>query len=168
MARPTGRRWRGAELAAATAPSTTTTAGSGEATATAGTEPADSTVVATTPLGAEEFFGMNVANPNLTNPVFRQAIVKAIDRAALVTLAPPGLKPSSTVVPPGVPGAVDDPCGAACAFDAAAAKALVAQAFPGGGVPAVEVDTDDDPADVKLAGSVQASLVAVGSRPTSW
>ena len=49
-----------------------------------------------------------------------------------------------------------------CAYDPDAAKALVAQAFPGGGVPTVEVDTDDDPTDVALANAVQASLVAIG------
>lgn len=151
--------------AAASASSTSTSTATTDSPGTTGpdgTAPADSTVVKTAPLGAEEFFGMNVANPVLTNPVFRQAIVKGIDRAKLVTLGPAGLRPSSAVVPPGVPGAVDDPCGSPCAYDPAAAKALVAQAFPGGGVPTVDVDTDDDPADVALANAVQASLVAIG------
>ena len=85
------------------------TGSTGPDTTTAG----DGTVVKTGPLGAEEFFGMNVTNPVLTNPVFRQAIVKGIDRTKLVALAPPGLRASSAVVPPGVPGAVADPCGVA-------------------------------------------------------
>jgi ABC-type transport system substrate-binding protein len=74
----------------------------------------------------------------------------------------PGLVPSTGVVPPGVPGAVDDPCGTTCTFDQAAAKALLAQAFPSGQVPTVEIDTDDDPADVAVAQVVQVDLAAVG------
>ena len=154
----------GAQAAAAT---TTTTAaatsestGSTESTGTAPGQPG--TVVVDGPLGAEEFFGLNVANPVLTNPVFRKAIVKAIDRSTLVGATTPGLRVSAAVVPPGVPGASADPCGEPCAYDPAASKALVAQAFPNGGVTTVEVDTDDDPANVALAGKVQSSLAAVG------
>jgi len=151
-----------AAASASTSTTTSTSTGSPDSTGPASTAAGDATVVKTTPLGAEEFFGMNVTNPVLTNPVFRQAIVKGIDRAKLVAVAPTGLRAGSAIVPPGVPGAVEDPCGDACRYDPEAAKALVAQAFPGGGVPTVEVDTDDVPADVALATAVQASLVAIG------
>jgi oligopeptide transport system substrate-binding protein len=158
----------GPQAVAATSPSTTSTAAnaasdstdsSGVTETTAGPS---ATVVESGPLGAEEFFGLNVANPVLTNPVFRKAIVKAIDRSKLIGPTTPGLRPTAAVVPPGVPGASENPCGDSCAYDPVAAKALVAQAFPAGSVPTVEVDTDDDPADVALAGAVQASLAAVG------
>jgi len=146
----------------ATLTSTPNSTASPESTGPAVTAAGEHTVVKTAPLGAEEFFGMNVTNPVLTNPVFRQAIVKGIDRAKLVAVAPAGLRASPAIVPPGVPGAVEDPCGDPCRYDPEAAKALVAQAFPGGGVPTVEVDTDDLAPDVALANAVQASLVAIG------
>ena len=113
-------------------------------------------------LGAEEFFGMNVASPTFANPLFRQAIVKAVDRTAVVTNAIPGLVPSSRVIPIGVPGSSDDPCGPTCSYDQAASRALLAQAFPNGVIPVVEIDTDDDPGSMKLASLMQLSLAAVG------
>lgn len=162
----TGAAARGAASPSTTASTSTATIGAGgssaDATGPLATAPVDATVVQSESLGAEEFFGLNTTNPNLTNPVFRQAIVKSIDRAKLVPLGPAGLRATPSVVPPGVPGALDDACGDPCRYDPDAAKALVAQAFPGGGVPTIEVDTDDDPTDVALAGAVQASLVAVG------
>jgi ABC-type transport system substrate-binding protein len=113
-------------------------------------------------LGAEEFFGMNVASPTFANPLFRQAIVKAVDRTAVVTNAIAGLVPSSRVIPIGVPGSSEDPCGPTCSYDQAASRALLAQAFPNGVIPTVEIDTDDDPGSMKLASLMQLSLAAVG------
>ncbi len=45
------------------------------------------------PLGAEEFFGINVASPTFANPLFRKAIVKSIDINPIVTATIPGLAP---------------------------------------------------------------------------
>ncbi|MGZ4707202.1 MAG: ABC transporter substrate-binding protein [Acidimicrobiales bacterium] len=114
------------------------------------------------PLGAEEFFGMNVASPTFANPQFRQAIVKAVNRDTVVTATIPGLGPSPRVIPTGVPGSSTDPCGDACKYDPDAAKALLAQAFPDGVIPTVEIDTDDDPGSIKLASVVQLGLASVG------
>ena len=36
------------------------------------------------PLGAEQFFGMNLASPTFANPLFRRAIIMAIDRNSVV------------------------------------------------------------------------------------
>ncbi len=118
--------------------------------------------VVRSPLGAEEFFGMNLASPTFANPALRQAIVKSIDPKSIVNQALPGLEVSAGVVPNGVPGAVADPCGATCTFDPAAAKALLAQAYPTGGIPQVEIDTDNDPADITLANTVAFQLGTVG------
>ncbi len=114
------------------------------------------------PLGAEEFFGINLASPTFANPLFRRAIIVAVNRDAVVSGILPGLTPSAGVVPAGVPGAVADPCGANCAYSIAVAKALVAQAFPNGQVPIVEIDTDDDPGDVALANTVGFELAQAG------
>ncbi len=114
------------------------------------------------PLGAEEFFGINLASPTFANPLFRRAIIVAVDRHAVVSGVLPGLVPSAGVVPAGVPGTVADPCGPNCAYSVAVSKALVAQAYPNGGVPLVEIDTDDDPADVSLANTVGYELAQAG------
>lgn len=115
------------------------------------------------PFAADLFFGINTANPALADPRFRQAIVKAVDRDAVVKAALPGRLALSTVVPAGVPGAIGAAgCGDPCKYDPAAAKALLAQAFPDGKVPGVAIEIPQDPADVPMAQAVQAQLVAVG------
>jgi peptide/nickel transport system substrate-binding protein/oligopeptide transport system substrate-binding protein len=113
------------------------------------------------PLGAEQFFGINLASPTFANPFFRQAIIKSIDRNSLVATVLPGLHVSSGVVPPGVPGSVPDACGATCEFDRNAARQLLHRAFPGGRIPIVEIDTDADPTNVELARTVAVNLEAV-------
>ena len=114
------------------------------------------------PLGAEQFFGMNLASKTFANPLFRQAIIKSIDRNSLVATVLPGLRVSSGVVPQGVPGSVADACGATCTFDRSAARQLLHRAFPGGRIPIVEIDTDADPTDVQLARTISVNLQAVG------
>jgi peptide/nickel transport system substrate-binding protein len=114
------------------------------------------------PLGAEEFLGMNLASPTFANVSLRKAIAKAIDPKTVVAKALPGLDVSAGVVPKGVPGAVADPCGVNCAYDPAASKALLAQGYPNGGIPQVEIDTDNDPTDVALVNAVAFQLATVG------
>ena len=118
--------------------------------------------VQTSPLGAEEFFGMNLASPTFANQLFRQAIVRAVDRTKVVAAGLPDLVPSSAVVPTGVAGSALDPCGGPCAFSTDQSKVLLAQAFPDGQVPLVEVDTSDGVGDVAAANSVRDQLVAAG------
>ena len=105
---------------------------------------------------------MNVASPTFANPLFRQAIVKAVNRDVVVPATIPGLGPSPRVIPTAVPGSSADPCGDPCKYDPEAAKALLAQAFPTGVIPTVEIDTDDDPGSMKLASVVQLGLASVG------
>jgi ABC-type transport system substrate-binding protein len=105
---------------------------------------------------------MNLASPTFASPLFRQAIIKAVDRGSLVSKELPGLGVASGVVPPGVPGSVADACGATCTFDQKASKALLQRVFPGGRIPIVEVDTDDDPTDVQLAKAIAVDLALVG------
>ena len=119
-------------------------------------------VVQTSPLGAEEFFGMNLASPTFANQLFRQAIVRAVDRTKVIASGLPDLVPSSAIVPTGVAGSALDPCDDPCAFSVEQAKALLAQAFPDGQVPLVEVETSDGVGDVAAANSVRDQLVAAG------
>jgi ABC-type transport system substrate-binding protein len=113
------------------------------------------------PLGAEQFFGMNLASKTFANPFFRQAIIKSIDRNSLVAKVLPGLRVSSGVVPQGVPGSVPNACGATCTFDRKAARQLLHRAFPGGRIPIVEIDTDAVPTDVAMARTIAINLRAV-------
>ncbi|MBI2704054.1 MAG: ABC transporter substrate-binding protein [Actinobacteria bacterium] len=118
------------------------------------------------PFNAEQFFGINLGNAAYTNEKFRQAMLKAVDRSALVDKVLPGRTKLNGSVPPGVPGVVDDPCGAACVADPPTAKALLAEAFPDGNVPPVEIEVYDDPSQTAMAESLRQQWAAVGISAT--
>lgn len=118
------------------------------------------------PLGAEMWFGINLAVPAFQDLRLRQAMVKAIDRQRIVRDVLPGRLALNGTVVAGVPGALEDACGDTCRHDPDAAKALVAEAFPDGAVPSVEVDYYDDPTQKAVADAVRSDLEAVGI-PTS-
>ncbi len=61
-----------------------------------------------------------------------------------------------------MPGHLDDARGAPCAYDVAAAKALVAQAFPDGAVPTVHLDYATSPTADAVAGAISTALTAAG------
>lgn len=114
------------------------------------------------PYLAVGFYAIDVANPKFADARFRQAIVQAIDAASLVDDAYPGGIVSSGLVPVGVPNGGTDQCRGTCDYDPKAAKKLVAAAFPNGGVPTVNIDYDDSPAQKQLADDVVTQLGAVG------
>ncbi len=119
------------------------------------------------PFAAELFFGINMANPSFADVRFRSAMVKAIDRSRLVTEIVASPTPLNGVVPPSVTTASEDPCGDLCSYDPDGARALVAQAFPAGNVPNVQIDFYADPGETdttqqELAEAVRADLEAVG------
>ena len=115
------------------------------------------------PFDIQLFYAFNLLDPVFADVRFRQAIVKAIDRDAIVKAVYPGIAdPLVGVVPAGVAGHVDDPCGAPCAFDAAASKALLAQAFPDGKVPTINLDYFTGTREAAVAGTIVADLAAVG------
>lgn len=115
------------------------------------------------PFDAELFYAFNLLDPTFADVRFRQAIVKAIDRAAIVKAVYPGIAdPLNGVVPAGVAGHVDDPCGDPCKFDPDAARALLAAAFPEGNIPAFNLDYYTGAKEEAVAGTIIASLAAVG------
>jgi ABC-type transport system substrate-binding protein len=115
------------------------------------------------PFDAEQFLAFNLLDPTFTDVRFRQAIVKSIDRAALVKAVYPGLAdPLGAVIPAGVAGHVDDPCGDPCKFDPAAARILLAQAFPDGKIPPINFDYFTGTGEAAVAGTIIANLAAVG------
>lgn len=118
------------------------------------------------PFNAEQFFGINLGNAAYANEKFRQAMLKAVDRSALVDQVLPGRAKLNGSVPPGVPGVVDDPCEAACVADPPTAKSLLAEAFPDGNIPPVEIEVYDDPTQKQMADSLKQQWAAVGINAT--
>jgi ABC-type transport system substrate-binding protein len=116
-----------------------------------------------TPFQAELFYGFNLAIPAFVDARFRVAIVRAVDREAIIAAVYRATaSPLIGVVPDGVAGAVGEGCGATCAYDPDAARALVAEVFGAGPVPEVVVGFDDGPDEAAVAGAIADGLVAAG------
>lgn len=115
------------------------------------------------PYLAVGYYGLNLKTPVFADARFRTAIVKAVDPGVIATA---GYGRDATaahgVVSTAVPGAKRDACAEACGPDVAGAKAQLAQAFPFGGVPTLQVDFDDTPAQQAMAAKLIAQLAAVG------
>jgi ABC-type oligopeptide transport system substrate-binding subunit len=115
--------------------------------------------------GGSFFYGMNVTAPALTNAALRAAIVKGIDRGAIRAkfFAQSG-ELANGFIPPGLDGYREDACGAACVFDAAAAKQMVTAALAGKPAPTIHVDFYADAAgrEAEIAKVIAQSLVAIG------
>jgi ABC-type transport system substrate-binding protein len=119
------------------------------------------------PFDAELFYAFNLLDPTFADTRFRQAIVKAIDRAAIVKAVYPGIADLlNGVVPAGVAGHVDDPCGEPCKFDPDAARLLLAAAFPDGNIPTFNLDYFTGTGEEAVAGSIATNLAAVGINVT--
>lgn len=115
------------------------------------------------PYPAELFYGFNMKSPKFADARFREAIVRAIDRSAIVRDVYDGrVRPTAGVVAEGVPGYQANACGDKCAFDPARSKALLADAFGSKAVPEINIDFDDDPTQQAVAAAMQANLKAVG------
>ena len=119
------------------------------------------------PFDAELFYAFNLLDPTFADVRFRQAIVKAIDRAAIVKAVYPGIADVlNGVVPAGVAGHVDDPCGDPCKYSPDGAKALLAAAFPDGNIPTFNLDYFTGTGEEAVAGSIVTNLAAVGINVT--
>jgi ABC-type transport system substrate-binding protein len=115
------------------------------------------------PFHADIYFGFNMHDPTFADVRFRQAIVQAVDRESLVNAVYFGvLTDLPSIVPSGVAGADPARCGAGCAHDPTAAAALLAQAFPNGGVPEVFIDVPDGADETAAAGAIEQDLEAIG------
>jgi ABC-type transport system substrate-binding protein len=114
-----------------------------------------------TPFQAELFFGFNLANPKFADIRLRQAIVKAVDRDALVRAVYAGVaEPLAAVVPAGVPGHVADACG--CGYDPDGARALAGALAAEAPLAEVQLDYYEGAAEEAVATIVETSLEAVG------
>ena len=117
----------------------------------------------------ELFYGFNLKSPKFADVRFRQAIVAAIDRDAIVRVV---YGPSATVlkglIPQGVPGAQPNACGDRCSSRPQPGPGPAGRRLPGrqGGA-AIQIDFDDDGTQRAVAQAIQANLSDVGIPPTS-
>jgi ABC-type transport system substrate-binding protein len=119
------------------------------------------------PYAAELLYGFNLKNTKFADVRFREAIVRAIDRRALVRAVYDDIfKPLNGVVVGGIPGFVDNACGDMCVHDVEKAKTLVAAAFPGGPPPEIFLDYDSGEIRDALAKAIQADLKEAGITAT--
>lgn len=113
------------------------------------------------PYGAELFYGINLRKEKFSDVRFREAIVRAIDRDAIVTdIYGDTVLPLDSILPQGVPGHRDDVCD--CEHDPERAEALIAQVFPEGNVPEVRIDFDEGAPQDSIADHIRRDLEAVG------
>lgn len=115
------------------------------------------------PFDAQTIYAFNLLDPAFANTAFRQAILKAVDRSAIAKAIFPGTADASnSIVPAGVAGHVDAPCGDACAYNADASRAILAQLYPDGNLPTFNLDYSKGSPDEAVAGAIAANLTAVG------
>ncbi|HEX2038609.1 MAG TPA: ABC transporter substrate-binding protein [Acidimicrobiales bacterium] len=115
------------------------------------------------PYLAELFYGFNLKNPKFADVRFREAIVRGIDRRAVVrAIYGNTVRPLDGVVVAGLSAHQDTPCGERCAHDAARAKALVAEVFGTTPPPEVQLAYDEDEAQEAVAKAIESSLEGVG------
>ena len=117
----------------------------------------------TQPFLAELFYGFNLKNPKFADPRFREAIVSAINRDAIVEeVYSDTVRPIRGVVPEGTPEFVRNACGERCAYDPAHARSLVAAVFGTNPVHEITIDFDDDVTQRTIVTRIKADLAAVG------
>ena len=120
------------------------------------------------PYVAELFYAFNLRSPKFADARFREAIVRAVDRRAVVgAVYGETMRPASGVVVEGLAGHVADACGERCGFDVARSKALVAAIVAeGGAVPEIAIDFESDETQTAVATAVQKALAEVGITAT--
>lgn len=119
------------------------------------------------PYVAQLFYAFNLLNPKLADARFREAMVRAIDRRAVVAAVYQGtVRLGDGIVAAGVPGHLPGAC-TRCGHDPGLARRLLAEAFPAGAaVPEVGLDYDVDPTQEAIARAIQASVAEVGIKVT--
>jgi ABC-type transport system substrate-binding protein len=111
---------------------------------------------------AEFFYAFNLDQDKFKNRPFREAIAAAIDRDGIVADVFGGNHAAlSTLIPAGVIGHQANAC-PKCAFDVDTAGVRLAEAFPDGDVPLVNIDFDDNETQRAVAQAIADDLNVVG------
>ncbi len=119
------------------------------------------------PYATVGFYGFNLKSPKFADQRFREAILAAVDRDAIVRgIYNSTVRATTRLVPEGIPGSQPDPCGATCAHDPAKARALLHDAFPSGPPPEIFIDYDQDTTQESIAKAMQSNLKDVGITAT--
>lgn len=116
------------------------------------------------PYLAELFYAFNLRQPKFADIRVREAMVRAVDRDAIVREVYDGsVRRMDGLVVEGLAGHQDDPCAGRCDHDPERARALLAEVVAeGGAVPEVHIDFDDDPVQAAVAGALRDQLAGVG------
>ncbi|MDQ3980405.1 MAG: ABC transporter substrate-binding protein [Actinomycetota bacterium] len=115
------------------------------------------------PYPAELFYGFNLRNRKFQDARFREAILRAIDREAIVRGVYGGrVRGTNGVVAQGIPGYQPDPCSEKCRYDPGRARVLLEEVFGSRPVPEIFIDYDEDPTQEAVAQAMHANLRAVG------
>lgn len=115
------------------------------------------------PYAGELVFAFNMKNPKFADSRVREAILKAIDRDALVrAVYGTTVDPLSSITVNGVPGFQSNACGNLCDHNVRRARALLQEARPGQPPLQVALDYDDDPTQEAVSRAIQANLEEVG------
>jgi oligopeptide transport system substrate-binding protein len=116
------------------------------------------------PYTGELFYAFNFKNPKFQDRRYREAIVRAVDRRAIVrAVFSETVLPLDGAVVRDVPGWQESACGGACEYDPARSRALVAElAAAGTPAPELAIDFDAEPTQEAIARAIQANLNDVG------
>lgn len=115
------------------------------------------------PYLAELFYGFNLRSPKLTDARFREAIVRGIDRRAIVrAVYGSTVAAADGIVVEGLSAHQPDPCGDRCKHDPARSRALLTEVFGEAPPPEVELAFDEDEAQQAVAKAIEAGLAEVG------
>lgn len=111
------------------------------------------------PYLAELFYAFNLRSPAFADVRLREAVVRAVDRAAIISSVYGGsVRAADGLLVEGMPGH-QAACGDRCRFDVARARALVAEL---GSVPTLSLDFEDDKTQTAVATAIRDDLVEVG------
>ena len=117
------------------------------------------------PYAGKLVFAFNMKNPKFSDSRVREAILKAIDRDALVrAVYGTTVEPLNSITVSGVPGFQSNACATLCDHNVGQARELLEEAR--GGQPPLQValDYDDDPTQEAVSRAIQSNLEEVGIR----
>lgn len=116
------------------------------------------------PYAAELFYAFNLRNPKFADGRFREAVVRAVDRAAILTDVYGGtVRPADGVLVEGLDAYQTDACAGRCTYDQQRARELLAEiAASGGTIPELAIDFESDAIQTAVATAIKDDLAAVG------